>query len=603
MRRLAAEAATRFTSLVATGEELPFDVAENEGEHTFHCYVPLTAQFVRDHADELRSLPAFGPACSAIDAAGAAAPYLEARGEPVPEDEVERADQMLVAFIARLWDGSAEFRLDKPRLEGALHELEAEARDVSEAEVLLAPLVGLRMPLTRLELPSGVQIVRADTVNAPAEATQSEGMHRSAWEPQFLAFAEKEEGPAGAAPAMRMLRELVSVLRLFKEGGVGLGPFAYTPTGEGTWRRIATGVPETRLGGYKLSEAEAADLAEFARCLESRPDPDGALAWAVSRFEMGCDRPNALDGLSDHLLAMRALFEGNGPVGANLPMRAAALIAEPPDRPEAYEKLQAAFELERAMMSSREYDLGSAMGLAAWTEDAARSIVRGAALGEHGSDVAASADETLVATGLEAGEGSAEQMGEVDEWSPPTSEESALEASDEVTVVVPDPDAIRIRVAQSAAVDDDSAEPEPAEQAAEPEGAYEDGIYYEGDEEELEFERPEGEQGGHHPAAPGREAEEAAGIDSDQDETYEEGTVNATTERDWLSEVTDGDGDETLEWPAVRERSPEDADWRAEAEDEEPLEEPRVRHLFPAPDSTDWEIGELDYDRSKTRVS
>ena len=64
MRRLAAEAATRFTSLVATGEELPFDVAETEGEHTFHSYVPLTARFVRDHADELRSLPAFGPACS-----------------------------------------------------------------------------------------------------------------------------------------------------------------------------------------------------------------------------------------------------------------------------------------------------------------------------------------------------------------------------------------------------------------------------------------------------------------------------------------------------------------------------------------------------------
>src|SRR5205085_11661903 len=196
--------------------------------------------------------------------------------------------------------------------------------------------------------------------------------------------------------------------------------------GEATWRRIGTGVPETRLGGYKLSEAEAADLAEFARRLEARPDPDGALAWAVSRFEMGCDRPNALDGLSDHLLAMRALFEGTGPVGANLPMRAAALIAEPAERPEAYEKLQAAFELERAMMSSRDYDIGSAIGLAAWTEDAARSVVRGAALGEHGSDVAASADETLVASGLEAGEGSAEQMGSDDEWDPPTAEEEEI---------------------------------------------------------------------------------------------------------------------------------------------------------------------------------
>ncbi|MDQ2939580.1 MAG: hypothetical protein M3R23_03515, partial [Actinomycetota bacterium] len=536
---------------------------------------------VREHADELRSLPAFGPACSAIDAAGIAAPYLEARGEAVPEDEVERADQMLVAFIARLWDGSAEFRLDKPRLDAALHELEAEARDVSEAEVLLAPLVGLQTPLARLELPSGVQIVRADTVDAPAEATGSDGMQRSAWEPQFLAFAEKEEGVAGAAPAMRMLRELISVLRLFKEGGVGLGPYAHTPTGEGTWRRIATGVPSTRLGGYKLSEAEATELADFARCLEARPDPGGALAWAVARFEMGCDRPTALEGLSDHLLAMRALFEGNGPVGASLPMRAAALIAEPPERAEACEKLQAAFELERAMMSSRKFDFGSAMGLAAWLEDAARSIVRGAALGEHGSDVAASADESLVASGLEAGEGSVEQMGEVDEWSPPTSEESAEQAPDEVTV--PDPDSIRIRAARAQDVEGDSEEHEPAEQVPERDGAYEDGIYYEGDED-----------------ADGYDDEADDGPDDDHD--YEETTVSTTTERDWLSEVSGADS-ETLEWPAVRARSPQGAEGRTEAEDEEPLDEPRVRHLFPVPDNTDWEIGELDYDRDKTRVS
>jgi hypothetical protein len=569
MRRLAAEAATRFTSLVATGEELPFDVAETEGEHTFHCYVPLTARFIRDHADELRSLPAFGPACSAIDAAGTAAPYLEARGEAVPEDEVERADQMLVAFIARLWDGSAEFRLDRLRLEAALHELETEARDVSEAEVLLSPLVGLQMPLPRLELPSGVQIVRADTVDAPAEVTRSDGMQRSAWEPQFLAFAEKEEGVAGAAPAMRMLRELISVLRIFKEGGVGLGPYAYTPTGEGTWRRIATGVPSTRLGGYKLSEAEGTELADFARCLEARPDPAGALAWAVARFEMGCDRPTALDGLSDHLLAMRALFEGAGPVGANLPMRVAALIAQPPERPEAYEKLQAAFELERAMMGGLEFDLGAAMGLAAWLEDAARAIVRGAALGEHGSDVAASADESLVASGLEAGEGSVEQMGEMDEWEPPTHEEAIEDRPPEV--VVPDPEAIRIRAAEKPQVEADN--------------SYEDGIYYEGNEDDG------GDDG----------SEEGDELDDNDDE---EKTVRTSTERDWLSEVSDPDSGETLEWAApVAKRSPEQDKWRRDAKDEVPLEEPRVRHLFPVPDDADWEVGELDYDRDRTRVS
>jgi hypothetical protein len=215
-RRLAAEAATRFTSLVATGEELPFDVAENPGEHTFYRYVPLTGRFVRDHADELRSLPAFGPACSAVDAGGIAAPYLEARGENVPADEVERAEQMLIAFIARLWEGSAEFTIERPRLEAAIRELDAEVKEAAEADVLMAPLVGLQMPLARLELPSGVRIVRADTVETPIEATRSEGMQRNAWDPQFIAMAEREEGPGGSAPAIQLLHDLISVLRLFK---------------------------------------------------------------------------------------------------------------------------------------------------------------------------------------------------------------------------------------------------------------------------------------------------------------------------------------------------------------------------------------------------
>ena len=98
---LAAEAATRLRSLVATGDEIPFDVAEDDGESThFYRYVPLTSRFVAEREDELRSLPSFGPACAAVSAAGIAAPYLEARGATVPADPDERAAAMLIRFIA-----------------------------------------------------------------------------------------------------------------------------------------------------------------------------------------------------------------------------------------------------------------------------------------------------------------------------------------------------------------------------------------------------------------------------------------------------------------------------------------------------------------------
>jgi hypothetical protein len=192
-------------------------------------------------------------------------------------------------------------------------------------------------------------------------------------------------------------------MRLFKGGGVGLGPYAFAPTGEGHWRRIATGAPAPRGDGYRLDEEEVARLVELAETLEAKPDPSGSLAWAVRRFELGCERPSAPEGLSDHLLALRAVLDGQGPVGASLPMRAAALIADgSTDRLGARERVEAALELERAQMSDTLID-GTA-GLAVWVEECVRRILREAALGELGTDLNEAADETLIATGLDAGD-------------------------------------------------------------------------------------------------------------------------------------------------------------------------------------------------------
>jgi hypothetical protein len=403
LKRLATEAATRFSTLVAGGDQIPFDVSSESGEDSaFYSYVPLTGRYVAERADELRSLPSFAPAREAAVEAGVAASYLESRGETVPADPAERAERMLTVFFSSLWEGSTGFSLDRERLEGALSSLDAESRDADDADVLIVPIVGLRMSTPRLQLPNGVRVVRADSIEAPVEAMRSEGMGRAAWEPQFLAVAEQGAGE-GADLALQQLHELVSVMRLFKVGGVGLGPHAFAPTGEDHWRRIPTGAPATRPGGYRLSEADAEELAAFASALEVRPDPDGALSWAVGRFEMGCERESALDGLSDHLLALRAVLEGHGPVGASLPLRAAAMICdESLDRIEARERVEDTLELERSLMNGRTGE--RAIELAVWAEEGVRRLLRQAALGELGSDLSATADETLIATGLEAGD-------------------------------------------------------------------------------------------------------------------------------------------------------------------------------------------------------
>ena len=404
LTRLASEAAIALSALVAAGDQIPFDVDSEDGDDSlFYSYRPLTSVYVREREGELRGLAAFGPARDAVAAAGIADAYLEARGEPVPGEPGERAAQMLIVFLASLWDGCTELSLDHERLRNALAVLEAETRSAEEADILIAPLVGLRMPLPRLQLPHGVQIVRADSIEAPIEAMRSEGMGRAAWQPQFLALAEQDEGAESAEAAMCQLRELISVMHLFKAGSVGLGPYAFAPTGKGRWARLATGAPAARPGAYELNEEEALKLSEFAATLEARPDPDGALAWGVARFEMGCGRESALEGLSDHLLALRAVLDGHGPVGASLPMRASALIAdESVGRIEARERIESALELERALMNGTPSLPG--LAIAGWIEEGVRRILRDAALGELSKDLNTAADETLIATGLEAGD-------------------------------------------------------------------------------------------------------------------------------------------------------------------------------------------------------
>jgi hypothetical protein len=624
LKRLAAEAATRFATLVASGDQIPFDVAEQEGpDSLFHSYVPLTADYVRAREGELRSLPAYEEAREAVEGAGVAADYLEQHGEPVAAEPSARADQMITVFIASLWDGCSDFALERDRLESALALVDAETCDAAEADVLIAPIVGLKMTAGRLRLPHGAQIVRADSIEAPLDAMRSEGMGRAAWEPQFLAVAEQAEGPDSVDAAMRQLRELISVMRLFKAGGVGLGPYAFAPTGEGTWRRIATGAPAARPGGYALSAEEVEALEELARALEARPDPSGALAWGVRRFELGCERPSALEGLSDHLLALRAVLEGQGPVGASLPMRAAALLAGGQDgRHEVRERVEGALGLERSLMRGSA-EQGS-QELADWLEEGVRSLLREAALGELGTDLGTAADETLIAAGLSEGDADisvAVQVPELpDEDSPGKSAEGSpgiagSEAYERESVSAHpyggqgqtrrEPSFAHPEGREPAAHRGAASPSDRASSSGSPSDRASSSDFSRGSEGEAfvpedvpareEAHRPD-------PATyfevpdwnddPTGEKEQDY-MDEDTrilEPIPDEGEIRITA-TNWLEEVEGEQGAGTIEWPAGG----------SDIERRERVDTPRVRHIFPVPEDADWEVRELKYDHYERR--
>jgi hypothetical protein len=571
LRRLATEAATRLNAMVAEGEEIPFDVATDTAEDSpFYSYVPQTGRYVAERAAVLHGLPSWSAAREAVVEAGVASTYLESRGEVVPPEPGARAERLLEVFTVELFDGGSGFALDRELLEELVATLDAETRSADDADVLIVPIVGLRMSMARLQLPNGVRIVQADSIEVPIEAMRSEGMGRAAWEPQFLAIAE--QGSENAEAALEQLRELISVMRMFKAGGIGLAPFAFAPTGSDTWRRITTGAPATRPGGYRLTEEEGGRLADFAALLEQRPDPDGALTWAVGRFEMGCERESAMEGLSDHLLALRAVLEGHGPVGASLPMRASALIADDNyDRIAARERMEEVLELERALMHGSTLD--RAIELATWIEDGARRLLRKAALGELGPDLSTIADETLIATGLDAGDAEITVFAQDD--FPDVEATFADEEEDDSTsfAVIEQTPAEEFKVVEFPTAKEPAPEPETEAEDGQIFDGFADDIrdaeLYLGDEPQLEHEDEDTDTRIMEPIpAPG------------------EIKVTATA---WLDEVSEEQRGNSLEWPAQEDR---------DLQHRERIDTPRVRHLFPVPDAN-WDLShpEFDYKR------
>lgn len=603
LRRLAAEAATRFSSLVACGEEIPFDVAEDDGDSAFfYRYVPLTEKFVQAHEADLRSLPSYGPACGAINLSGAAIPFLEARGMPVSPDPDQRAGDMITAFISELWRGSAEFTLDQGRLESALAAVEAETRDIHEADLLVAPLIGLQMQSTSLQLSESLRLVQADTVDAPIEAMSSEGMGRQAWEPQFLALVDQGTGEDSAQRALAELRDAITVLRLYKSGGIGLGPYAFAPVAEGHWRRVATGVAPVRIGGYPLDEHEEAELTELAAALMPRlaamREPAGAdregfggtSVWSLRRFEMGRERGDSLQALTDHLLALRAVLEGDGPVGAPLPVRAAALIAPAPERDQAREKLEAALRLERDLIAGKPATDAASLSLAIWLEDAVRQIIRDGVEGALGEDAKVAADESLLTSGLLAGEGSISQRGDTEEWDavPEPIDSGEAEPAGWRPFELPADD-VHHESVRSDVEDED----EEITRIMEPIPNFESEIRITAMNEDRH-----GDDDGS--LFYDREIDADAGF---EDEYFEDEVDREPMQSDWLSEVSD-EGQHTLEWPAGPIRAyraaGEPADLPAGAIARERVDSPRVRHLFPVPEDADWTVRELEYSRRRS---
>jgi hypothetical protein len=554
LRTMAGDAAERLRELVAEGEEIPYEVIEPGNGSALCRYEPRTESFVRDNAPQLFELDSFGAACAALEAAELAAGYLEDMGVGVPDDPRRRAELAGVVFLCRLWMNSSDFSLEPGRLDAAIDELQT-GGDVGLGEIeVIVPLRGLQMPIARLELATAT-IVRADTVEVPGEAQAGEALGASPWEPAFLAMArvaDPEADPEGVSDAavVDAFHTLLTTLRLFKAGSVSLGPHAWTKVTGDRWRRIATGAGRSRPGTYRLAETELTDLQSFSRALAEgpfarragRPGLPRALARSLSRFEAGLDRNVVIEALNDYLLSLRFVLEGGGPAELGLPMRIAALCAEPERRGEVKAVVDRAIGLERELWSGEPAAVGGSQTpaeTAAELEELARAILKDAACGHLGSDLRSTADEILLADGLAVGEGSPpEQRGATAEW----------QFDAEPEWIEPEPELIDELTELDAAMQGSSEAPRTSEPEAEPD------LDPEPEEQQMTF----------SPPTPAVEPEP-------QPEPAEP--------------PLDGES------PVLRLIEQTRAERRAHHE--------RVAGLFPPPETTEWNVREIAYDRRR----
>jgi len=340
---------------------------------------------------------------SALQSVGGLDAYLQARvAQGIPRDARERAELALRAFLGRVFEDSTDFVLHGERLDRAYQELEAIVHEGVLETVLVTAILGLELQSGEVPMGEGLTLMRAEVLeDAPAEAVRGDGSRTLAvlrWDGAAGDAAPHEHGRA-------RLARLIGALRLFDASGAALAPVGWMRSSGGPWQVVSLGsAGGGAVHGRCVVTAEQEDeLRAFCSLVGRRLPRAGELAWAVRRFELACTRERPDDALTDHLLALRALLEPEGPGSGRLAGRLAALCAAPAQRAALTARISHIVTLERSLISGT--GLPEADTLAALTAELAahlRAVLRDVLCGHLDPDLRDVADGILSAEQVEA---------------------------------------------------------------------------------------------------------------------------------------------------------------------------------------------------------
>jgi hypothetical protein len=405
----AKETAVRLQADVEAGAEVPFELAGRSARGLgprLYCYQPQTDAFIRERWAPLRRLPSYGTAIALLESFDGLERYLLSREAPVGARERSprrrqggpRAEAALRAVIEDVFAEQSSFEVREERLQTALERLVRTTRSGPAQVALLASLHGLTIASSELVLAPGLAIVQPDALaDAPQEALApalDDGCEEAGR--LLILFTTDEADVLGAlARGRAVLGELLRALRLFGDGRVTLGRLAWARVGDGGWGARALGWGGRPHGMLVVSAAQEDELRAFCSLISRRTPSEGELAWALARFEMGCERATGEEALSDYLLALRALLEPEGPSSGLLAERLSALCALPAERLALAYRIEQALALERAVIAGTARQHAGAEALVRELADHLRALLRDVICGHLESDLAGIADELL----------------------------------------------------------------------------------------------------------------------------------------------------------------------------------------------------------------
>jgi hypothetical protein len=144
-----------------------------------------------------------------------------------------------------------------------------------------------------------------------------------------------------------------------------------------------------------ISAQQEDELRGFFNLIARRTPGGGALSWALARYEMGAERLGPFEALTDYLLAARALLEPEGPAAGRLPVRLAAICANPDRRLAVSARIAQAVALERSVMLGETVPAPGSDALVLELSEYIRALLRDMVCGHLGLDVCALADDLL----------------------------------------------------------------------------------------------------------------------------------------------------------------------------------------------------------------